>query len=188
MVRLLTTCLTPLTFLASLVALSFCRCVSTAPEMVTTPCFESTTRAPPLTSASPESLMRTWSTMRSSLTGLSAARQTLASMNRIASTAQILEFIFSGHCTPVESIQKVRVLPPPRLHPNVQVEIDLHPENPLHLLPRQGPDLFEHRALGPDYAGLLPVALHPHRAIDARQRGRLLPAIHHHRHRVRHFL
>ena len=39
---LLTTCLTPLTFLASLVALSFCRCVSTVPASVTTPCLTST--------------------------------------------------------------------------------------------------------------------------------------------------
>src|ERR1017187_5225221 len=98
--------------------------------------------------------------MRPSLTGLSAARQTLTARQSRMSEAQILEIIFTGHCTPVERIQKGRLFTPPRLHANVEVEIDLHAEQPLHFLARQRADFLEHRGPGADHDGLLAVALH----------------------------
>src|SRR5258708_2986230 len=107
--------------------------------------------------------------MRSSLIGLSAARQTPARRNRIASTAQILEFIVSGHCTPVQGIEKGRLFAPSRLYANVQVEIDLHPQDALHLLARQSADFLEHGAPSADHDGLLAIALHPDRGKDPRE-------------------
>src|SRR3954467_7011623 len=99
--------------------------------------------------------------MESSVTCLSAARQTPATSSRAMNMANNLTFIFTGHCTPVERIEVGRLFPPARLHSHVQVEIDLHAEDLLHLLPRQRADLLQHRALGPDHDRFLPVPLHP---------------------------
>src|SRR5579883_2192201 len=98
---------------------------------------------------------------------VSFARPTPASRNAARSNAQMLDFIFPGHCTPVERIQKGRLLPPAGLHADVQVEVDPDSEQPLHLLPREGADLFQGRALCADDDGLLARALHPDGRVDA---------------------
>src|SRR5687768_5616497 len=129
--------------------------------MVAMPSFTSTFNAPPLTSLSPESLIRTWSLTAASLSGLSAAAAGPQIRTRIAIAAQILIIIAIGHCTPVQRIEKGRILAPTWLHLYVQFQIDLHSEDTLHLLTGQGPDLFEHRAAGPDHDPLLAFPLHP---------------------------
>ena len=49
----------------------------------------------------------------------------------------------------------------------MQVEIDFHAEQPLHLLARQRADLLEHGAPGSDDDGLLALALHADGGVDA---------------------
>src|ERR1039457_2783065 len=100
---------------------------------------------------SPASLMRTWSVMESSVITLgSFARQTACIRNSARKTANSLCIIFSGHCTPVEGVQKATVLAPVGLHANVQVQIDLQAEEALHLLAGLGADLLrsEERRVG----------------------------------------
>src|SRR5438270_13547550 len=99
--------------------------------------------------------------MESSVTCLSAARQTPATSNRATNMANNLTFIFTGHCTPVERVEEGRLLAPPRLHAHVQVEVDLHAEEFFHFFAGQRPDALQHRALRADYDGFLPVPLHP---------------------------
>src|SRR5579872_4080344 len=126
--------------------------------------------------------------MRSSLMGLSAARQTLTSRNRTVRTALILFIIFSGHCTPVQGVEKGGLLAPPGLYAHMQVEIDLRFEELLHLLAGEGADLFEHRALGADDDGLLAVTLHADGSVNARERSGFLPPVHHYGDGVGHLL
>src|SRR5471030_800415 len=186
---LFTTCLTPFTFLAIFSAFSFCLSCSTAPLSVTTPCFTSTCSAPPFTSGSSASLILTWSVMVSSVTGGgSFATQRACSARPAKRTVQSLEIIFTGHCTPVQRVEKGALFPPARFHAHMQIQIDLGPEEFFHFVAGQSADLFQHGAPGPDHDGLLPVALHPDGGIDARDLGRLFPLVHHHRHRVRHLL
>src|ERR1035437_10347287 len=109
--------------------------------------------------------------------GLSAARQTPASRSRTTRAPQILEIIFTGHCTPVQRVQQGGLLAPPRFHAHMQVEIDSHSEYPLHLLTRQRADLLEHGAPGPDDNSLLAIALHPDGGVDPRDSGRLFPLV-----------
>src|SRR5881394_1810624 len=97
--------------------------------------------------------------MESSVTGLSAARQTDARSSAARRAANNLTVIFTGHCTPVERVQKGRLFAPAGLYAHVEVEIDLHAEDLLHLLPGERADLLEHRALGADDDRLLPIAL-----------------------------
>src|ERR1041385_3964194 len=106
--------------------------------------------------------------IRLSLTCLSAARQTEAARNRSRSAAQILKIIVTGHCTPVERTEKGCLFAPVRLHTHMKVEVDLHAEQPLHFLPRQRTDLFQHRTLRADDDGLLAIALHADCGVDAR--------------------
>jgi len=54
--------------------------------------------------------------------GFFAARQTPASRSRTTRAPQILEIIFTGHCTPVQRIQEGGLFAPPRLHAHMQVE------------------------------------------------------------------
>src|SRR6516162_4437460 len=106
--------------------------------------------------------------MESSVTGfLSAARHTAPARNSAIRAAISLRIVFTGHCTPVQRVQKRSLLAPSRLHAHVQVKIDLDAENPLHLLARQRPDALEHRAFSPDHDRLLPVPLDVDRGVDA---------------------
>src|ERR1039458_474153 len=101
---------------------------------------------------SPASLMRTWSVMASSVRTLEYfARQTAGIRNSARKTARRLCIIVSGHCTPVEGVDKAAVLAPVGLHANVQVQIDLQAEEALHLLARLGADLLQHGAAGADH-------------------------------------
>src|ERR1019366_1850749 len=138
---LLTTCFTPLTFLATLSALDFRLFASTEPASVTTPCFTVTSKDRTPTSWSPASLTRTASLIVSSvICGGSLARQTACIRNSARKAAKCLCIVFSCHCTPVEGIEKAAVLPPVGLHANVQIQIDLEPEQALHFLAGQGAD------------------------------------------------
>src|SRR5277367_1370613 len=105
----------------------------------------------------------------SSVITLSAARQTPATSRNITSAATILGVIFTCHFTPVERIQKGGFFAPRRLHPHVQIEIDLHAEEGFHLLPRQRADTLQSRALRADHNGLLPGPFDADRCEDARQ-------------------
>src|SRR5690348_8562017 len=134
MVMLLITSFTPWTFLAIFVALLFCFSCSTLPVSVTTPLSTETPSAPPFTSTSVASLIRTWSLIASSDIGLSAASATPRPSNSASRGAQTLFFIFSGHCTPVERIEEGGLLAPSGLHAHVQIEVHVHAEDPLHLL------------------------------------------------------
>src|SRR3974377_2278701 len=93
MVRLLITCLTPLTFLATFSARVLALGSSTWPLSVTTPFFTSTFKPPPFTSWSLESRMATWSEIVLSLSGSDLARQAPAIKNAEQSSAQIFAFI-----------------------------------------------------------------------------------------------
>src|SRR5580658_6231600 len=108
---------------------------------------------------------------------LSAARQTAASNKTVKRTATILEIIFTRHCTPVERVEKSGLVPPPRLHADVQVQIDPDAEDPLHLRARQRADLLQHGALRADDDGLLAVALHADGGEDARETRRFFPLV-----------
>src|SRR5262249_48738684 len=156
------------TFLASLVALSFCRCVSTTPLMVTTPFATATSSAPPFTSASPASRMRTLSLMALSVTGWSAARHSVTASNRATNARAILEIIFTGHCTPVERVEKGVFFPPAGLHADVKVEIDLHSKEMLHLDARRRADALQRGALRADDDALLASTFHADRRINPR--------------------
>src|ERR1035438_9558041 len=113
------------------------------------PCFTVTSRDRTPTSWSPASLTRTASLIVSSvICGGSLARQTACIRNSARKAAKSLCIVFSGHCTPVEGIEKAAVLPPVGLHANVQVQIDLEPEQALHFLAGQGADLLQHGAAG----------------------------------------
>src|ERR1035438_4777945 len=164
---LLTTCFTPLTFLATFSALDFRLFASTEPASVTTPCFTVTSRDSTPTSWSPASLTRTASLIVSSvICGGSFAKQTACIRNSARKAANILCIIFSGHCTPVQGIEKAAILPPVGLHANVQVQIDLQPEQPFHFLAGLGADLLQHGAAGADHNRLLPVPLQVNGGVD----------------------
>src|SRR5579859_4681677 len=97
----------------------------------------------------------------------SFARQTPASIRAISSNAQILDFIFPGHCTPVEGVEEGRLFPPSGLHAHMQVEVDLDPEDAFHLLAGQRSDFFQCRSLGADHDRLLAGSLHTDCGEDA---------------------
>ena len=91
---------------------------------------------------------------------------------------KVLSFICSGHCTPVEGRQEARLLPPVRLHFNVQVEVHVAVEEPLHFLARQSADILQHRAARADNNALLAVALDIDGGEDANQFWGILPRVH----------
>src|SRR5580704_1304307 len=96
----------------------------------------------------------------SSVMILSAARQTVANNKTVIRAAIILEIIFTGHCTPVERVEKSGLVAPARLHADMKVQIDTNAEELFHFHARQRADLFQHGRLGADDDGLLAVALH----------------------------
>src|ERR1700693_1627979 len=98
---------------------------------------------------------------------LSAAGQTAANNQTVNSAATILEIIFTRHCTPVERVEKSRLVSPSGLHADVQIQIDPDAEDPLHLRARQRSDLLQHGPLGAYDDGLLAVALHADGGEDA---------------------
>src|SRR5271156_5446644 len=108
---------------------------------------------------------------------LSAAGQTAAINKTVSSAATILEIIFTRHCTPVKRVEKSRLVPPPGLHADVQIQINPDAENPLHLRAREGADLLQHGPLGADDDGLLAVALHADGGEDAREPRRFFPLV-----------
>src|ERR1700738_1536090 len=94
-----------------------------------------------------------------------------------ASARTVLDIIFSGHCTPVQRVEKGAVLAPARFHAHVEVEEDLAFEDLLLSLARLSADLLQHLAAGPDDDALLPLALHADSSVDAGDPRRLLPLI-----------
>src|SRR4030095_5096626 len=98
--------------------------------------------------------------MESSLVFLSAPRAAPKSPRERRAQINTLRFILTGHCTPVQAIQKCLVLAPVRLSLDVQFEEDLLAEQLLHLFTRLGPDGFQHSALRADEYALLPLLLH----------------------------
>src|ERR1035438_2206022 len=164
---LLTTCFTPLTFLATCSALAFRLFCSTEPASVTTPCFTVTSKLSTPTSGSPASLTRTASLIVSSvICGGSFAGQTACIRNSARKAANSLCIVFSGHCTPVQGIQEAAVFAPVGLHANMQVQVDLETEQALHFLAGQGADLLQHGAAGANHNRLLPIALQVNGGID----------------------
>src|SRR5262249_49974022 len=150
-----------------------------APARVTTPFFTVTCRLSTPTTWSPANFTRTASLIVSSvICGGSLARQTACIRNSARKAANILCIIFSGHCTPVESIEKGAVLAPVRLHANMQVQIDLQTEEALHLLTRQRADLLQHCPAGADHDGLLPFAFQMNGGVDGGHFGAALPLVH----------
>src|SRR5450759_1308756 len=98
--------------------------------------------------------------------GGSCARQTACNMNSARNAAKSLCIVFSGHCTPVEGIEKAAVLAPVGLHANVQVQIDLQAEQALHFLACLRADLLQHGTAGADDNRLLPIALQVNGGVD----------------------
>src|SRR5579871_6921421 len=102
-----------------------------------------------------------------------AARHVLVSTSRDSSIAQSLIFIFPGHCTPVESVEKGWFFAPSGLDAHVQIQVDFHPEERLHFLPGQRADALQGSPLGADDDCLLPGTLDPDCGVDAREARRL---------------
>src|SRR5947199_9690349 len=98
--------------------------------------------------------------MESSLVFFSAARAAPKSARERIAQIRTLRFIATGHCTPVQAIEKCFVLPPVGLRLDVQLEKDLLAEQRFHLFPRLGPYCFQHSALGADEDALLALLLH----------------------------
>src|ERR1700682_9848 len=84
-------------------------------------------------------------------------------------------FIFTGHCTPVERVEKGRLLTPVRPYFHVQIQKNLLAEKPLHLFARQCSHLLEPGSSGADDDALLSLFLHVNGRKDTSQRGHLVP-------------
>src|ERR1035438_2213035 len=83
----------------------------------------------------------------------------------------VLIFICSGHCTPVECREEARLLAPVRLHLDMQVEIDVAAEEALHLMARQRADILQHGAARANDNALLSAALDIDGGVDANELG-----------------
>src|SRR5438874_216679 len=109
--------------------------------------------------------------------GGSFAKATVCRRRTASKANAILYIIFSGHCTPVESIEKGAIGAPSGLHVDVQIQIYLGIEEALHFMARLGADEFQHRAAGADDDCLLPLALQVNRGVNAGDLRRLLPPV-----------
>src|SRR5664279_4123737 len=98
--------------------------------------------------------------------GGSFAGQTASKRNSARNAAKNLCIVFSGHCTPVERIEKAAVLAPVGLHANVQIEVNLQAEQVLHFVAGLGADLLKHCPPGADHDRLLSVALQVDGGVD----------------------
>src|SRR5215471_10166557 len=124
-------------------------------------------------------LMRTWSLMVSSvILGGSFATASTVSRKQASRTTAILLIIFSGHCTPVQSVEKGAVFAPPRFHLHVEIQEDLHVEQALHLLTCQSANLCQHGSAGAEYNPLLAFALHADGGVKPGDLGSLFPLVH----------
>src|SRR4029078_6398060 len=102
------------------------------------------------------SLRRPWSVMVSSVSaGFWAAIATDWKSIRAMSRTADLNVIFSGHCTPVQGVEKGSVRAPAGLHAHVQIQIDLTLEQFFHLMTRLCADLFEHGSANANHNRLL---------------------------------
>src|SRR5450432_4265405 len=114
----------------------------------------------------------------SSVTGplLPAHAKTESEIN--SANRRTLGFIGTCHCTPVERVEKHRFLVPVGLNLHMELQKDLHPEEPLQLLAGIGSDLFQHRPARPYDDAFLTVALHVNGGVDARDIRLFIPLVH----------
>src|SRR5580700_10418045 len=111
-----------------------------------------------------------------------------AARTKISSTeTNVLIFICSCHCTPVEGRQEGGLLAPAVLHLDMTDEIDMAAEEPLHFLARLGADIFQHGAARANDNALLAAALDVHGGVDADEVWGIFPGVHGNGHRVGHF-
>src|ERR1700733_13498588 len=124
--------------------------------------------APPLTTESAASFCLIMSEIKSSETGLDAAKAVAINVrNRTTGSNTRLSFISSAHCTPIDRVEIRCLLAPRRFHFDMQIEVDVRVEQGFHFLPRECADLFQHRTFRSDDDRLLAVAFHQNRSEDA---------------------